>query len=253
MAKEVTDVIDIVVDHSGAFKTETPSNDGHIFGKAHRLKHLRAEHTRVTDFDPLLELWVIAEDFKRWLRVRIVRRLVLQLFDSDLLEESFHDTKEVVKANAAVTNDTFNLVELSQMSCIKSLVAEDTVDGEEFHRLELLLLSEIVKHLRADSSGVCAENILHSLLTTPARAVADSSRKSLFVSALDTLLVLFWDALARYGILTEESVLKVTSRVALRLEKCIEIPEAGLNPTISRHLIEAHGKKNLAELLTDFE
>ena len=45
-----------------------------------------------------------------------------------------------MKANATVDDDALNLVELSQVSRVQGLVAEDTIDGEELHWLELLLL-----------------------------------------------------------------------------------------------------------------
>lgn len=97
---------------------------------------------------------MIAEDLKRWLSVRVVGRLELQVGHSNLLEEHSNDSHQVGETNTSVGNESFALVELSQMSRIQSLVPEDSVDGKVFDRFELLLLSQLVKHLRTDGSGM---------------------------------------------------------------------------------------------------
>ena len=62
MAEEFSDVINPVVDHGGALKRETPGDDADILREAHRTEHLWTEDTRVTDFNPALELGVETED-----------------------------------------------------------------------------------------------------------------------------------------------------------------------------------------------
>ena len=62
MAEEVSNVVDPVVDHGGALKRETPGDDADILREAHRTEHLWTEDTRVTDFNPALELGVETED-----------------------------------------------------------------------------------------------------------------------------------------------------------------------------------------------
>ena len=72
-----------------------------------------------------------------------------------------------------VGNKTFNLMELSQVSGIESLVSEDAVDREVFHGLEFLLLGLLEEHLGADRRSVRTQDVFHSFLGGPARAVAD--------------------------------------------------------------------------------
>ena len=62
MAEEFSYVVDPVVDHGGALKRQTPGDYADILGEAHRTEHLRTEDTRVTDFNPALELGVETED-----------------------------------------------------------------------------------------------------------------------------------------------------------------------------------------------
>lgn len=77
MSEEISNVADTVVDHSGAFETQTPSNDIDILRKSHGSEHFWTENTRVSYFDPLFELWVITEDLKTRLGVGIVSWLIL--------------------------------------------------------------------------------------------------------------------------------------------------------------------------------
>ena len=166
-----------------------------------------------------------SEDLQTGLRVRVVGGLVAELLDADFGEEGFHEAKQVVQTNATIDDDTLNLMELSQMGRIQSLVTEDTVDGEVLHWLELLLLSLQVEHLGADSSGMRPEDVLHGLLFAPAGAVPERTWQAILVGASHTLTVLFGDAVAGDRSLAEESVLQVTGGMALRLEKRVEVPE----------------------------
>ncbi len=71
---------------------------------------------------------MVAEDFKTWLRVGVVSRLVLQVLDADLCEESLHDSEKVMETDAFVDNDALNLMEFSQMRGIEGLVSEDAIN-----------------------------------------------------------------------------------------------------------------------------
>lgn len=51
-----------VPDHGGSLEPNTPTVDVDIFGEAHRLKHLRTEHTAVPYLDPFTELRMEGED-----------------------------------------------------------------------------------------------------------------------------------------------------------------------------------------------
>ena len=73
------------------------------------------------------------------------------------------------------------------------------------------------------------------------------------VNFLDSLGVAVWRTLAVSWILKEESIVGISSRVRLGLEKRIEVPERGLDVPISWHLSETHLHENLLELLSDLE
>lgn len=126
-ANHVANIVDSVVDHRWAFQTEAPRDHGHILVKAHRLKHLRSEDAAVSDFDPLLEHWVVGEDFQTGLRVRVEGRLVFEVGHADFLEEGRHHTHQVCQADVLVDDQTLDLVEFSKVSGVKGLIAEHPI------------------------------------------------------------------------------------------------------------------------------
>lgn len=196
---------------------------------------------------------MVSEDFERRFSVWVVSGLVLKVLDTNLIEEGLHNTEQVVKSDALVNNDTFDLMELSQMRGVESLVSEHTIDGEVLHGLELFLLSLLVEHLRADCSRVSSKDVLHCFLTRPARTIANGAFEAILVSVSNTLLVFLRDAVAPHWVLAEEGILQVASWMALRLEQSVEVPEGALNPSVGWHLIEAHRQENLAELSAHFQ
>lgn len=117
---------------------------------------------------------MVAEDLETRLRVGVESRLVLELGDSNLLEEGLHDAQEMAEPDVVVCDDSFDLVELGKMSGVKSLVSEDTVYREVLHGLEAAwLVCKLVKHLRADRSCMRAQNVLLGLFKTPAGSIAE--------------------------------------------------------------------------------
>lgn len=58
--------------------------------------------TAVSDFGPLLELWVISEDLHGGLGVWVEGRLEAQLRDADLLEEGLDGADQVAQGQVAV-------------------------------------------------------------------------------------------------------------------------------------------------------
>jgi len=57
-------VADSVPDHRGSFETDAPSVDVNVFGETHWFKHLRSEHSAVSDLDPFLEWRVVSKDLE---------------------------------------------------------------------------------------------------------------------------------------------------------------------------------------------
>ena len=139
MPEQISDIRKTIVDHSGSLKTQPPSNNTDVFWKSHRAEHLRSENTRVSNFNPALELRMETENFKAWLCVRIISGLILNLVDTNLSIEFLHDAQEVAQTNISISNEAFNLMEFSQVSSIESFITEDSIDGEIFHWFETIL------------------------------------------------------------------------------------------------------------------
>ena len=183
-----------------------------------------------------------AKDLQAGFSVGVVRRLILQIFDANLSEESLHHSEQVVQSDASIYHDTLDLMELCQVGRIERLIAEDTINGEVLHRLELLLLRLLEEHLRANCRSMRPQDVLHCLFSTPAWTIANGTGQTVLVCRPHALFVLLGHPIAGDWVLAEECVLQVARRMTLRLEKRVKVPEGALHPTIRRHLIEAHGK-----------
>ena len=128
VAEEVANVANVVIDHGGPFERQTPGDHAHIFRQAHRFEHLGTEHTRVSNFDPRVQLRMESKDFERGLGVRVIGRLKLEILNSDPVKEGLHDAQEMFQADVLVNNHAFDLVELGQVSCVEGFVAEHAID-----------------------------------------------------------------------------------------------------------------------------
>lgn len=73
----------------------------------------------------------ITKDFQRWFGVRIVGWLEPNLLNADFFIEFSQDTNQMIKSKISVNNEPFDLMELSQVSIIKSLISENSIDREE--------------------------------------------------------------------------------------------------------------------------
>ena len=102
---------------------------------------------------------MVSEQFERRLSVRIISRLELKVVDANLAHEGFDRVHQVAQANVAVSDQALTLMEFRQMRCVKSFIAEDTINREVLDRLELFFLGKLVKHLRADSSRMRSQQV----------------------------------------------------------------------------------------------
>lgn len=118
------------LDHSWSLETQTPAVNSHVLWQTHRLQHFRSEHTAVTNLNPLLQTLVVTENLHRWLCVWVVCWLEAEVGDAHLAEEDFHEADQTTQGQPVVCDDTFDLVEFSQMRLIDGFVTEDTIDGE---------------------------------------------------------------------------------------------------------------------------
>jgi hypothetical protein len=60
------------------------------------------------------------------------------------------------------------------------------------------------------------------------------------MNILNTIAIFCREIFTVYWLFQEESVMHITGRVTLRLEKSIEVPERALNKFASWHFIESH-------------
>ncbi len=92
---------------------------------------------------------MLTEDFHGGFRVWVEGRFNFDVFDADSVVESSQDANEVGKTEVVVDDEALHLMELCQMGAIQRLIPEDTVDGEELSRFELVSLGQVVsKHLQ---------------------------------------------------------------------------------------------------------
>jgi hypothetical protein len=68
------------------------------------------------------------------------------------------------------------------------------------------------------------------------------------MNILYTLSVIFREIFARDWLFQEESIVHITSRMTLRLEKSIEVPERAFYELTCWHFVEAHFEENFTEL-----
>lgn len=162
MAKQLTNVGDAVLDHGGTLQTQTPAKDAHVLGKTHGLEHLRAEHATVANLDQFVQALVVAEDFHAGLGVGVVGALELEIGDTHLAKEDFHELHQTAERQAVVGNDTLDLVELCQMRSVDRLVAEHTVDGEVARgrraAVGSLFRGELLQQRGGNGCGVCSQD-----------------------------------------------------------------------------------------------
>jgi len=161
---------------------------------------------------------MVSKDLQRWLCVWIISWLELNICYSNFSEEFFNNSHEVTKADIAVSNQTFTLMELSKMCDIKCLVSEYSIDGEMLNRFELLLLSKSVEHLWADSSGMSSQEILLGFFFLPFVLVAFGAISTFWVDFLNFLSIFFRIASALLWVLDEESIVHVSCWMTLWLE-----------------------------------
>ena len=250
MAQEFSDVLDLVFDHGGSFQGQPPAEDPQVLWQAHGLEHFRSEHTGVPDLDPLLQTLVPGEDLHRGLGVGVVSGLESQTGDTHSLEELLHELDQVAQSDVVVGQDTFDLVELSEMGGIDGLVTEHTVDGEQPGGL--WVLGQRVQHSGGDGGGVRSQDQFLTLLGLPVVTVTDGAELTLLVDGLDVGHVGFVHGQVRgERVLDVERVLQVTGRVLLWDVQGVEVPEPSFDVLVGGHFREAHGEEDLSELFFD--
>ena len=165
------------------------------------------------------------EYFQAWFGVGVISGLILQLGNAYLCIEDGHQAQQVTQTYVPISNDSFDLMELSQMGGVQGFISKDSVNGEVFHGFEFLLLGKQVEHLGADCSGVGSQEVLLGFLHTPFVLIADRSVAALLMDFLDSLTVVSGEIFALSRILQEEGIMHVSGWVTLRLEECIKVPE----------------------------
>ncbi len=97
------------------------------------------------------------------------------------------------------------------------------------------------------------QKVLFCLVDIPLVLVSKGAETTFLVNFFNTFAILCGEVLALKGLFQEECIVHVTSRVTLRLEEGVKVPERALNILASRHLVETHFEENLAELSANLE
>lgn len=87
-----------------------------------------------------------------------------------------------------------------------------------------------------------SEKVFLGLSLVPLILVTKRAIAPLFMNLLNFLAIAFGEIFAGGRMLKEESVVHITSWMALRLEERVEVPEGALNILVGGHLIETHLK-----------
>lgn len=69
-----------------------------------------------------------SENLETWLGVGVVGWLVLEVVHADLLEECRHHAEQIRQSNIFINDQPLHLVEFGQVSGVKRLIAENSVD-----------------------------------------------------------------------------------------------------------------------------
>lgn len=84
------------------------------------------------------------------------------------------------------------------------------------------------------------QNVLLSLVYLPVVLVAlRAVAAARLVRSFYSLEIVLWEALRERRLRDEERVVRVSSRVLLRLEERVEVPEAVLDVVVCRHFCES--------------
>mmetsp|Transcript_12918 Transcript_12918/g.28814 ORF Transcript_12918/g.28814 Transcript_12918/m.28814 type:complete len:337 (+) Transcript_12918:133-1143(+) len=249
VSKEITNVVDTVLDHGGTLQRQPPCDHPDVLWQAHRSQHLGTEHTGVSDLCPFLQVGVVSENLHGGFCIGIESGFETQLGDSDLFQKGFDGADQVAERKVVIRYPSFDLVELAQVCRIHGLVTKDTIDREITGRLEATrLVREFVKHLRGHGGGVRSEQVFDGFLFLEIVAVSNGAGSSLLVHFFHSFVVVFRDADCFRGVFDEKGIVGIPRWVRLGLEERIEVPEGGFDPFVGRHFYESHFHENLSEL-----
>lgn len=158
----------------------------------------------------------------------------------------------MIQTEISVNNESFDLMELCQMGIIQSFIPEDSINWEKFSWSERLLFSNRLQNSWWDCCSVGSQKVFISFLRVPFIVVTQTAIASFFVNILYLFKILFVLDSGLFGLTDKESVMGISCRMCLRLEKSIKIPERRLNISVSFHFLESHLSQDLNKLLFSF-
>lgn len=141
-------------------------------------------------------------------------------------------------------------MELCEVSVVKGLVAEHSVNREELPRPEGLLLGDLLQVPRRDSCRMRSKNVFEGFLGLPLVVVPAASVASSLVHFLHPLEVFLVLHCGLFRVQDKEGVVGVSGGMGLWLEEGIEVPERAFHVAVSVHFLEAHLEQDFYELLT---
>ena len=173
-AEELLDVWHSELNHCWPFQTQSPCNHRHVFWETHWSKHFWPENSRVTNLYIHLQYWMYAlikekftENLHRRFSVRIVSWLEPNVLNTDLFVELSQNTNQVVEAQISVNDESFYLMEFSQVSIVQRFVSEHSVDWEELSGSEWFFLGNLLQNSWWNCSCVGSQDILVCFFWVP--------------------------------------------------------------------------------------
>jgi len=113
MTDKCPDVVDAIPNHCRPLQTQPPSVHTDVRRESHRLQHFRSEHPAVADLDPLVQHRMEGKNLQGRLSVGVVCWLESQVVKTHLVEEGAHESDQIRERQPVISDDPFNLMELS--------------------------------------------------------------------------------------------------------------------------------------------
>ena len=238
--------------HGHSLETKPPSNSLDTLREAHGSEHLWSEHAGVSNFHDLALL--VGVDLHAGFCVGVEGRLEHKVVDTHPFEEGLQKRHHVGQRKVIIKHEPLHLVELTQMGFVHRLISEDTVNREVRTSLELpgplVFLPDLVERVGGDGGGVCTENVLLCFFSAPFVFVPGRPVGAFAVHLGGVGDVAFGVVCCGGGIFDEESVLRISGRVLLGDEECVEVPEGGVHEACSVHLLETKLQEDFTVLLS---
>ena len=131
-------------------------------------------------------------------------------------------------------------MKFSQMSVIKSLISENTINRKEFMRFKRFFLWYHFQISRWYCSSMSSQNIFACFFRIPNIVISNTTVASNFMSSFNSFKILFIIYGCFFRMWNKESIMSITCWMSLWLEERVEIPKRRLDVFISVHFFKTH-------------